>query len=109
MLESTTATNKTFAKDSYKHLPKYLTIRHSNIDGLSLFATEDIPGAVYLGETHFKIDATEDWLRTPLGGFINHSEASNASIQLLDNNLRGLTTKRNILEGEEITVTYTLY
>jgi len=93
MLESTTAANKTFAKDSYKHLPKCLTI----------------PGAVYLGETHFKIDATEDWLRTPLGGFINHSEASNASIELLDNNLRGLTTKRNILEGEEITVTYTLY
>jgi len=109
MLESTTAANKTFPKDSYKHLPKCLTIRHSNIDGLILFATEDIPGAVYLGETHFKIDATEDWLRTPLGGFINHSEASNASIELLDNNLRGLTTKRNILEGEEITVTYTLY
>ncbi len=109
MLERTTAANKTFAKDSYKHLPKCLTIRHSNIDGLILFATEDIPGAVYLGETHFKIDATEDWLRTPLGGFINHSEASNASIELLDNNLRGLTTKGNILEGEEITVTYTLY
>ena len=109
MLERTTSANKTFAKDSYKHLPKCLTIRHSNIDGLSLFATEDIPGAVYLGETHFKIDAAEDWLRTPLGGFINHSEISNASIELLDNNLRGLTTKRNILEGEEITVTYTLY
>ena len=109
MLESTTAANKTFAKDSYRPLPKCLTIRDNNIDGLGLFATEDITGAVYLGETHFKIDAAEDWLRTPLGGFINHSEVSNASIELLDNNLRGLTTKRNILEGEEITVTYTLY
>ena len=109
MLERTTAANKTFAKDSYRPLPKCLTIRDSNIDGLGLFATEDITGAVYLGETHFKIDAAEDWLRTPLGGFINHSEVSNASIELLDNNLRGLTTKRNILEGEEITVTYTLY
>ena len=109
MLESTTAAKKIFAKDSYRPLPKCLTIRDNNIDGLGLFATEDIPGAVYLGETHFIIDAAEDWLRTPLGGFINHSEVSNASIELLDNNLRGLTTKRNILEGEEITVTYTLY
>ena len=109
MLERTTAANKTFAKDSYRPLPKCLTIRDNNIDGLGLFATEDITGAVYLGETHFKIDAAEDWLRTPLGGFINHSEVSNASIELLDNNLRGLITKRNILEGEEITVTYTLY
>ena len=109
MLERTTSANKTFAKDSYRPLPKCLTIRDSNINGLGLFATEDIPVAVYLGETHFKIDAAEDWLRTPLGGFINHSEVSNASIELLDNNLRGLTTKRNILEGEEITVTYTLY
>lgn len=109
MLERTSSAYKTFAKNSYRPLPKCLTIRDSNIDGLGLFATEDIPGAVYLGETHFKLDAAEDWLRTPLGGFINHSEVSNASIELLDNNLRGLTTKRNILEGEEITVTYTLY
>ena len=48
---------------------------------------------MYLGETHFKIDSVEDWLRTPLGGFINHSDASNASIELIGNNLRGQPLK----------------
>ena len=108
-LERTTSAYKTFAKDSYRPLPNCLIIRHSNVNALGLFVTEDISGAVYLGETHFKIDAAEEWLRPPLGGFINHSEASNASIELVDNNLRRLTTKSNILEGEEITVTYTLF
>lgn len=81
----------------------------SDIDGLGLFATENIPAKVYLGETHFKIDPLADWLRTPLGGFINHSDAGNAIIKLLENNIRGLTTEKAILEGEEITVSYTLY
>ena len=70
MLERTTSANKTFAKDSYRPLPKCLTIRDSNIDGLGLFATEDIPGAVYLGETHFKLDAAEDWLRDRWEGLL---------------------------------------
>ena len=109
MLEDLSASTKTFDKNSYRPLPKCLTIRGSKIDGLGLFATQDIQGQVYLGETHFKIDSVEDWFRTPLGGFINHSDASNASIELIGNNLRGLTTKRPIAEGEEITVTYTLY
>ena len=109
MLEDLSASTKTFDKNSYRPLPKCLTIRGSKIDGLGLFATQDSQGQVYLGETHFKIDSVEDWLRTPLSGFINHSDASNASIELIGNNLRGLTTKRRVAEGEEITVTYTLY
>jgi len=48
-------------------------------------------------------------MRTPLGGFINHSEQSNAVINLSGENIRGLTVKRDILKGEEITVLYTLY
>lgn len=109
MPEDVRASTKTFDKNSYRPLPKCLTIKGSKIDGLGLFATEDIQGQLYLGETHFKIDSVDDWLRTPLGGFINHSDVSNASIELLGNNLRGLTTRRPIAEGEEITVSYTLY
>jgi len=101
--------SKTFGKNSYRLLPKCLTIKSSDIDGLGLFATENIPAKVYLGETHFKIDPLADWLRTPLGGFINHSDSGNASINLREDNIRGLTTERAITKGEEITVSYTLY
>ncbi len=105
----TPAGKKIFKADSYRPLPASVTINNSKIDGLGLFAVQDIKEGTYLGETHFKIDENRDWMRTPLGGFINHSEQSNAEISLSEENIRGLTAKRNILKGEEITVLYTLY
>jgi SET domain-containing protein len=100
---------KKFSKESYRPLPSSTTIKESLIDGLGLFATKDIKKGTYLGETHFKIDENRDWLRTPLGGFINHSAQSNGEINLTEKNIRGLTAKRDIAKGEEITVFYTLY
>ena len=105
----TPAGKKTFKADSYRPLPASVTINNSKIDGLGLFAVQDIKEGTYLGETHFRIDENRDWMRTPLGGFINHSEQSNAVINLSGENIRGLTVKRDILKGEEITVLYTLY
>jgi len=105
----TPAGKKTFKADSYRPLPSSVTVNNSEIDGLGLFALEDIKEGTYLGETHFKIDENRDWMRTPLGGFINHSEQSNAEISLTEENIRGLTAKRDIVKGEEITVFYTLY
>jgi hypothetical protein len=49
LTESPTASRKTFDKKSYRPLPKCLTIKKSDIDGLGLFATENIPAKVYLG------------------------------------------------------------
>ena len=46
MLEDLSASTKTFDKNSYRPLPKCLTIRGSKIDGLGLFATQDIQGQV---------------------------------------------------------------
>ena len=46
---------KTFESNSYRPLPWYLTIKDSGIDGLGLFASEDIAAGTYAGETHFKI------------------------------------------------------
>jgi SET domain-containing protein len=101
---------------SYKPLPDCLTIRESEIEGLGLFATEDIPAETELGLTHivitnnlkevFKID------RTPLGGFYNHSDDPNCSkypVYGCNDILYYLVTTRNILAGEEITVKYTFY
>ena len=100
---------KVFSGTSYRPLPTSLTIQNSEIDGLGLFAVEDIIEGTYLGETHYKLDEATDWVRTPLGGFINHSETSNSEIGLVRSNVRGLTAKRDISSGEEITVLYTLY
>ena len=55
----------------YKPLPESLTIKKSGIHELGLFADQDINQATNLGVTHIKID--DKIIRTPLGGFINHS------------------------------------
>ena len=44
MPEDVPASTKTFDKNSYRPLPKCLTIKGSKIDELGLFATEDIQG-----------------------------------------------------------------
>jgi SET domain-containing protein len=48
--------------------------------GLGLFAAERIPKYTFLGITHVKREdaSNEPYFRTPLGGFYNHSDVSNA-------------------------------
>jgi SET domain-containing protein len=46
--------------------------------------------------------------RTPLGGFINHSEEPNAKIAEVQR-VRYLYFLRDIQDGEEITVKYSMY
>ena len=65
----------------FKPLPESLTIKPSSINGLGLFANQIIKQATNLGITHIKVD--EQIIRTPLGGFINHSNDPNcAKIEL---------------------------
>ena len=59
----------------YKPLPDYLTIQPSKVEGLGLFAIKDIPAYEVIGMTHAKwYGEPNNLLRTPLGGFINHSD-----------------------------------
>ena len=62
----------------YKPLPKCLTIKKSPIEGLGLYATENIKANVFIGLTHIQ-DSNFDngYIRTPLGGFYNHSNKPN--------------------------------
>ncbi len=93
----------------YRPLPKCLTIKQSEIEGLGLFAKEKIMKDTVLGISHVKLESAEDgYLRTPLGGFINHSENANCIKQENSSNLYLKTTKE-IEEGEEITLKYTIY
>jgi hypothetical protein len=103
----------------YKPLPESLTIKQSRINGLGLFADQNIMQGTNLGMSHIKFN--ENIIRTPLGGFINHSNTPNCvKVELLMTNQDkptqkfdykkwNLVTSQDIKEGEEITVRYTFY
>ena len=62
----------------YRPLPNELTIKNSKIEGLGLFATVKIKKNSYIGLTHIRDEMFEGkYIRTPLGGFYNHSKDSN--------------------------------
>ena len=107
----------------YKALPDCLTIDKYKIPGLGLFATEDIDKDTNLGISHVKNTSgkfEDNYVRTPLGGSINHSDDPNC-IKFIPNvvvapdvkvslpDYMSLKTIRKIRRGEELTVTYTLY
>ena len=111
----------------YKPLPESLTIKQSGINGLGLFAKEDIAQGTNLGMCHLELGQLI--LRTPLGGFINHGNDANCvKVKLLmtrqewnhrtdlpDNKFNidfkkwHLITLQDIKEGEELTIRYTFY
>ena len=98
----------------YKPLPESLTIKTSKVNGLGLFADQDINQATNLGLTHIKL--ADQIIRTPLGGFINHANEPNcAKVELLmtndsfDYKKWNLITLQDIKKGEEITLRYTFY
>lgn len=96
----------------YKPLPKELTIKKSKIEGLGVFATGKIEAGSDLGITHHKREPTslygDDLIRTPLGGFLNHSDTPNCFI-LKKGRIGNLYTIKPIKANEELTVFYTLY
>ena len=94
----------------YKPLPDYITIKESSIDGLGLFATEKITANSLIGITHYANKRAEDgYIRTPLGGFGNHSDDPNCSKILMEDGSWWIVASKNIEPGEELTWKYTLY
>tara|TARA_R110001606_G_scaffold8060_3_gene35410 strand:- start:190 stop:501 length:312 start_codon:yes stop_codon:yes gene_type:complete len=94
-----------FTKSAYRPLPDCLTIKASNIDGLGLCATRNIDAGTVLGITHHYINSNT--LRTPLGGFINHSDTPNCYITVTQHE-NTLHTVMPIRKGHELTVYYRL-
>ncbi len=90
-------------KNNYRPLTDHLTIKESDIEGLGLFCTDEIEAGVCLGITHVLNDQY-GVIRTPLGGFINHSDTPNCFI-LQNDDTRLLYTVRKIKQ-EELTVFY---
>ena len=103
---------KNKCKESYKPLPEYLAVGPSSIHGAGIFATEDIPKGIDIGISHvYDPNFQHDYIRTPLGGFINHSE--NPNCELIDDegndDYKKLKTIKKIEQGEELTLKYSLY
>lgn len=107
---------------NYRPLPHFLTISRSKLDGFGLFARQDLPANLCIGVTHYlpssaALNHHGLVIRTPLGGFINHSEEPNCD-KLLHGapsefpNFYGcykIWTTRFIEAGEEILLKYTFY
>ena len=91
---------------NYRPLPESLTIKPSSIDGLGLFATQTIPKNTDLGMIHFTYG--ELIIRTPLGGFINHSDKPNCKKLDLEDEWH-LKTIKEIKKDDELTLKYTMY
>ena len=95
----------------YRPLPRTLYIDHSTIDGNGIFTTDELPKNEELGISHIKNssgDFHSDYIRTPLGGFVNHSENPNCELYECGDYLKMRTTKL-IKTGEELTLMYNLY
>ena len=93
----------------YRPLPSYLTIKESKIEGLGLYTKEGIIRNSVIGITHIKDDRFDNgYIRTPLGGFINHSENPNCEWTEKDG-IINMKTVKDIMPGEELTLSYKWY
>ena len=104
---------------TYQPLPDPLAIAASGIDGLGIFAKEKVEKGRNFGMSHLQFGS--EIIRTPLGGFINHSDNPNCEkVQLRFTNMDNhkmpfdfkkwnLIALRDIKSGEELTVKYEWY
>jgi hypothetical protein len=98
----------------WRPLPDSITIKESTIEGLGVFATQDIETNSDLGISHVYDERFPDnYIRLPLGAFINHHEMPNckAIISESHNSLGAIKHIRiiavkNISSGEELTLNY---
>ncbi len=90
----------------YQALPSRLHIKDSTVAGQGIFAREEIPKGMVLGMSHIIV---EDVIyRTPLGGFINHSDTPNC-VKWCEDDKWFIKTLRAIHVGEELFLKYTFY
>ena len=114
-------------KNLYKPLPFGLVIAESQINGQGLFTTRRLVAGTNLGMSHVELGKLI--LRTPMGGFINHSNNPNCvkvkslltrqewnhRTDLPDDKYDLNFTKWNLMviedieEGEELTLKYKWY
>lgn len=94
---------------TYRPLPNSLTIKSSSIEGLGLFTEQELKKGTELGVSHVEDSKFEDsYIRTPLGGFVNHSLDPNCEFYKEDQYIK-LRTIKKLKTGTELTAEYWLY
>ena len=110
-----------FKDNHYKALPACMEVRNTEESGHGLYATMDIPAGSYLGISHVALSIEQEnlvkrnYVRTPIGGLINHSEPPTCVLVRHPQPERpgrlGLVTHmwsvKPIKKGSEITCFYT--
>ncbi len=100
----------------YRPLPEGLKIQNSGINGQGLFTMVFLKRDTDLGMSHFVINdnykdkpkseiSDDDQIRTPLGGFLNHSNDPNCII-IKKGNRYYINTIKDITGGDELTLNY---
>ena len=96
---------------NYRPLPPYLTVDVSSIDGHGITTLEPLPEGLVIGVARWELPGL-DPIRTPLGGFVNHSPAPNCRMEwrasVPDVTPVFLVTVQPVVAGDELTVRYTL-
>tara|TARA_B100000287_G_C20372933_1_gene678462 strand:- start:138 stop:557 length:420 start_codon:yes stop_codon:yes gene_type:complete len=95
----------------YRPLPDVIKVGESKIEGSGLISQTFLQAGTELGVSHVHYPEGEfhsDYIRTPLGGFTNHSTTPNCEFYECGNYLK-MRTLVDIKEGEELTANYTLY
>ena len=106
---------------TYRALPDGLYISTSPVAGQGVFTNKFLPVGTELGMSHIII--ADEIIRTPLGGFINHSDTPNCEklcprVEKMYNltkthykSIKKYYVKviRPITEGEELFLSYTFY
>jgi|TARA_R110001592_G_scaffold174778_1_gene413717 hypothetical protein len=94
--------------NTWRPLPPTVTVKESDIDGLGLFAKTNIPAGTDLGI--IRILYHDSWIRTPLGGFPNHSDTpscvNHEGINDHGDRFFTIETLRDLTPGEELTLSY---
>ena len=98
---------------TYRPLPDYLTIKPSKIEGIGLYTLVDIDRGICLGVSNIHIDKNkyphvDEYVRTPLGSFINHSTKPNLK-KVKDRNTFFIYTIEKVPMGSELTLQYEWY
>ena len=96
---------------SFRPLPPTVTLMPSDIEGMGLFAADYIRSDEMIGISHVENKSGKfhnNLIRTPIGGFINHSETPNCTL-IKDGEIYYLFTTEEILPNHELVLDFRLH
>lgn len=97
---------------AYHALPGGIVLKPSSIHGYGIYTEIDLPKDLSIGVSHVLNSSGlfhNDLIRTPLGGYLNHSSTPNCILHTADGVITFLVTDTLIKPNEELTIDYRLF